>query len=257
MNKKYWNEYILQLSKTSELYAEINNSEESLYEFINFNKLFDDVSSLSTIEQSKALNFILTQLYYGENAAFREVKKLLLAAKNKREEEFLLAQLVDEKNHIEMLDLYIHKNFNSISDINNNLKSAIDAIENCHSVIYANLGMQIIIEGSAYSLLNFLIENSKNTVLKKMLVKIKTDEAKHCYFGSLQLQEISIDHELEDWIVSILSQVRSCYIGGLSEICGKKFVVEIDFLFPQVFLLLKKIGFNIESIKQKIFLHAI
>src|SRR5690606_7560912 len=103
-------------------------------------------------------------------------------------------QVVDEGRHVEVFKRYLTTKLEKLYDINDNLYVIIDALMTDSRWDMKFLGMQIMIEGLALAAFGTLRQNTQEPLLRELLKRVITDEARHVHFGVVALEDYYRNH---------------------------------------------------------------
>jgi hypothetical protein len=95
------------------------------------------------------LNYLLSQLLHGEQAALQLCGQLTNACTKMDEKSYAASQVVDEARHIEALSKFMQRKMGTIYPIGPTLKVLLDELLQAESVQRKTLGMQCLFENRA------------------------------------------------------------------------------------------------------------
>ena len=128
-------------------------------------------------------------------------------------------QVVDEGRHVEVFHTYLTKKLGKLYEINDNLYVVIDALMLSEEWDIKFLGMQIMIEGLALGAFSTLRHATDEPLLRYLLKRVITDEARHVHFGVIALKEHwdsgMTERERryrEDWALEVSIQLRNRFL---------------------------------------------
>src|SRR5215470_2485376 len=128
------------------------------------------------------------------------------------------SQVVDEGRHVEVFHGYLTRKLEKLYEINDNLYTIVDALMTDSRWDVKFLGMQIMIEGLALGAFGTFRQITGEPLLKQLLTRIITDEARHVHFGVLALQECLRGltererREREDWAFEVSLLLRNRFL---------------------------------------------
>jgi hypothetical protein len=175
------------------------------------------------------LNYILSQLLHGEQAALQLCGQLTNACEKMDEKWYAASQVADEARHIEALAKFMQRKMGNIFPIGATLKVLLDELLRAPDAQTKTLGMQCLFEGTAVGIFDLLRETSENPLLEDMIRRIETDEARHAAFGILSMRRVVREAEpeqkeqMEDWAFSILEALNANQQLDMLNLLGPKY----------------------------------
>jgi hypothetical protein len=175
------------------------------------------------------LNYILSQLLHGEQAALQLCGQLTNACGKMDEKWYAASQVTDEARHIEALAKFMQRKLGTIYPIGATLKVLLDELLQAPDAQTKTLGMQCLFEGTAVGIFDLLRETSENALLAEMIRRIETDEARHAAFGVLCMRRVVREAEpgekerMEDWAFSILEALNANQQLDMLNLLGPKY----------------------------------
>jgi P-aminobenzoate N-oxygenase AurF len=161
------------------------------------------------------INYLLSQLLHGEQAALQLCGQLTNVCEKMDEKWYAASQVIDEARHIEAFSKFMQRKMGTIYPISPTLKVLLDILLRSESAQKKTLGMQTLFEGMAVGIMDFLRSQCLNPLLIETLRRVEQDEARHAAFGVLMMRRVVREasteerHELEDWAFSILEALNA------------------------------------------------
>src|SRR5215813_1060914 len=178
--------------------------------------------TLSPLEKMKErhdlLAWLLSQSLHGEQGALFAACQVTEAVPWLDAKLYGSSQVVDEGRHVEVFHGYLTRKLEKLYEINDNLYTIVDALMTDSRWDVKFLGMQIMIEGLALGAFGTFRQITGEPLLKQILTRIITDEARHVHFGVLSLQECFrglTEHERrdrEDWAFAVSLLLRNRFL---------------------------------------------
>jgi hypothetical protein len=175
------------------------------------------------------LNYILSQLLHGEQAALQLCGQLTNACSKMDEKWYAASQVTDEARHIEALAKFMQRKLGTIYPIGATLKLLLDELLQAPDARTKTLGMQCLFEGTAVGIFDMLRQTSLNPLLTEMIRRIEQDEARHAAFGVLSMRRVVRESEpeekerMEDWAFSILEALNANQQLDMLHLLGPKY----------------------------------
>ena len=164
------------------------------------------------------LAWLLSQSLHGEQGALFAACQVTEAVPWLDAKLYGSSQVVDEGRHVEVFHGYLTRKLEKLYEINDNLYTIIDAVMTDSRWDVKFLGMQIMIEGLALGAFGTFRQITGEPLLKQLLTRIITDEARHVHFGVLALQECLQGLterervEREDWAFEVSLLLRNRFL---------------------------------------------
>ena len=161
------------------------------------------------------INYLLSQLLHGEQAALQLCGQLTNVCDKMDEKWYAASQVIDEARHVEAFAKFMQRKMGTIYPIAPTLKVLLDILLRADSAKKKTLGMQTLFEGMAVGIMDFLRSQCLNPLLIETLRRVEQDEARHAAFGVLMMRRVVREasteerHELEDWAFSILEALNA------------------------------------------------
>lgn len=175
------------------------------------------------------LNYVLSQLLHGEQAALQLCGQLTNACSKMDEKWYAASQVTDEARHIEALAKFMQRKLGTIYPIGATLKTLLDELLVAPDAQTKTLGMQCLFEGTAVGIFDMLRQTSLNPLLTEMIRRIEQDEARHAAFGVLSMRRVVREAEpeekerMEDWAFSILEALNANQQLDMLHVLGPKY----------------------------------
>jgi len=164
------------------------------------------------------LAWLLSQSLHGEQGALFAACQVTEAVPWLDAKLYGSSQVVDEGRHVEVFHGYLTRKLEKLYEINDNLYTIVDALMTDSRWDVKFLGMQIMIEGLALGAFGTFRQITGEPLLKQLLTRIITDEARHVHFGVLALQECLQGLterervEREDWAFEVSLLLRNRFL---------------------------------------------
>ena len=161
------------------------------------------------------INYLLSQLLHGEQAALQLCGQLTNVCDKMDEKWYAASQVIDEARHIEAFAKFLQRKMGTIYPIGGTLKVLLDILLRAESAQKKTLGMQTLFEGMAVGIMDFMRSQSRTPLLTELLRRVEQDESRHAAFGVLMMRrvvrEASTDEKngMEDWAFSILEALNA------------------------------------------------
>jgi hypothetical protein len=161
------------------------------------------------------INYLLSQLLHGEQAALQLCGQLTNVCDKMDEKWYAASQVIDEARHIEAFSKFMQRKMGTIYPISPTLKVLLDILLRADDAKKKTLGMQTLFEGMAVGIMDFLRSQCLNPLLIETLRRVEQDEARHAAFGVLMMRRVVREasteekNELEDWAFSILEALNA------------------------------------------------
>lgn len=163
--------------------------------------------------------WMMSQFLHGEQGALYAACQLTEAIVSMDGKLYGSTQVVDEGRHVEVFHRYLDEKLGKLYDINDNLYVLIDGLMSDSRWDIKFLSMQIMIEGLALAAFGTLRQNSEEPLIRDILKRVITDEARHVHFGVLALgdyyqNELSEKEraEREDWAYETSVLMRNRFL---------------------------------------------
>jgi hypothetical protein len=161
------------------------------------------------------INYLLSQLLHGEQAALQLCGQLTNVCDKMDEKWYAASQVIDEARHIEAFSKFMQRKMGTIYPIAGTLKTLLDILLEAETAQKKTLGMQTLFEGMAVGIMDMLRSQCRNPLLVETLRRVEQDEARHAAFGVLMMRRVVRDasqdekSEMEDWAFSILEALNA------------------------------------------------
>ena len=180
------------------------------------------------------INYLLSQLLHGEQAALQLCGQLTNVCDKMDEKWYAASQVIDEARHIEAFSKFMQRKMGTIYPIGPTLKILLDILLEAETARKKTLGMQTLFEGMAVGIMEMMRSECRNPLLVETLRRVEQDEARHAAFGVLMMRrvvrEASQDEkdELEDWAFSILEALNANQQLDMLHVLGPKYGVDAE-----------------------------
>jgi hypothetical protein len=165
------------------------------------------------------LGWMLSQFLHGEQGALFAACQVTEAVPWLDAKLYGSTQVVDEGRHVEVFHGYLFHKLNKTYEINDNLYVIVDALMTDGRWDVKFLGMQIMIEGLALGAFGALRQMTREPLLKEILKRVITDEARHVHYGVLALSDFieaglpeRARREREDWALEVAVLLRNRFL---------------------------------------------
>jgi hypothetical protein len=180
------------------------------------------------------INFILSQLLHGEQAALQLCGQLTNVCDKMDEKWYAASQVIDEARHIEALSKFMQRKFGTIYPIGATLKTLLDILLEADTVQKKTLGMQTLFEGMAVGIMDMMRRECRNPLMTNMIHRIEQDESRHAAFGVLMMRRVVREAEpeqmveMEEWAFSILEALNANQQLDMLKLLCPKYGIEPD-----------------------------
>ncbi len=165
------------------------------------------------------LSWMLSQFLHGEQGALFAACQVTEAVQWLDGKLYGSTQVVDEGRHVEVFHRYLTTKLERLYQINDNLYVVIDALMSDSRWDIKFLGMQIMVEGLALGAFATMRTATREPLLREMLKRVITDEARHVHFGVLALGDFYREtlsekerREREDWAFEMALLLRNRFL---------------------------------------------
>ena len=141
--------------------------------------------------------WMLSQFLHGEQGALFAACQVTQAVDWYEGKLYGSTHVVDEGRHCEVFERYLTEKLEHRYQINDNLFVVLDSLVHDSRWDVKFLGMQILVEGLALGAFGTLRKHTSEPLLRELLGRVITDEARHVHFGVVALQEC-FEKELSD-----------------------------------------------------------
>ena len=169
-------------------------------------------------QRAAMLSWMLSQFLHGEQGALFAACQLTEAVPWIDGKLYGSTQVMDEGRHVEVFLRYLDEKLEKRYQINDNLFVVLDAVINDERWDLKFLGMQILIEGLALGAFGTMRGATQEPLLRELLRRVITDEARHVHFGVVALQELYRElspaelREREDWAYEVCLMARNRFL---------------------------------------------
>jgi hypothetical protein len=178
------------------------------------------------------VNYILSQLLHGEQAALQLCGQLTNVCEKMDEKWYAASQVVDEARHVEALAKFMQRKMGTIYPIGPTLKLLLEMLLEADTAQKKTLGMQTLFEGTAVGIMDLLRGECQNPFLAELIRRIEQDEARHAAFGVLMMRRVVREAapeeraEMEDWSFSILEALNANQQLDMLRLLGPKYGID-------------------------------
>lgn len=180
------------------------------------------------------LNYLLSQLLHGEQAALQLCGQLTNVCDKMDQKWYAASQVIDEARHVEVLSKYLDRKMDGIYPVGATLKVLLDELLTAEGMQKKTLGMQTLFEGTAVGIMDLLRQQSANAFLSEMIKRVEQDESRHAAFGVLTMRRVvkqANEEEMaamEDWAFNILEALNAGQNMDMMRIFGEKYDLDAD-----------------------------
>jgi hypothetical protein len=178
------------------------------------------------------VNYVLSQLLHGEQAALQLCGQLTNVCDKMDEKWYAASQVVDEARHIEALSKFMQRKMGNIYPIGSTLKILLEILLEARTAQQKTLGMQTLFEGMAVGIMDMMRRDCLNPLLTETIHRIEQDEARHAAFGVLMMRRVVRDatteqkSEMEDWAFGILEALNANQQLDMLHLLGPKYGID-------------------------------
>jgi hypothetical protein len=178
------------------------------------------------------INFVLSQLLHGEQAALQLCGQLTNVCEKMDEKWYAASQVIDEARHVEVFSKLLARKMGTIYPIGPTLKTLLDQLLEADSVQKKTLGMQTLFEGMAVGIMDLMRRECRNPFLGEILRRVEQDESRHAAFGVLMMRRVVREaepeqkDEMEDWAFSILEALNANQQLDMLNLLGPKYGID-------------------------------
>jgi hypothetical protein len=163
--------------------------------------------------------WLLSQFLHGEQGALFAAAQVTEAVPWLDAKLYGSTQVIDEGRHVEVFHRYLSGKIEWLYEIDDNLYVVIDALMSDGRWDVKFLGMQVLIEGLALGAFGMIRRLTPEPVLRDVLGKVITDEARHVHFGVAALERHYREalsgkerREREDWAFEVVLLLRNRFL---------------------------------------------
>ena len=178
------------------------------------------------------LNFLLSQLLHGEQAALQLCGQLVNVCDKMDQKWYAASQVIDEARHVEVMSKFLARKMGTIYPISPTLKYLLDELLEAKGMQKKTLGMQTLFEGTAVGIMDLMRSESRNPLFTEMITRVEQDEARHAAFGVLTMRRVVKDAapdemaDMEDWAFSILEALNANQQIDMLKVLGPKYGID-------------------------------
>lgn len=204
------------------------------------------------------LNYLLSQLLHGEQAALQLCGQLVNICDKMDQKWYAASQVIDEARHVEVLSKFLTRKMNGIYPIGATLKYLLDQLLEAQGMQKKTLGMQTLFEGTAVGIMDLMRTFSRNAFVSEMIKRVEQDEARHAAFGVLTMRRVVKEaseaerNEMEDWAFGILETLNANQQLDMLRELGPKYGIDA-IAFTQILTSLP----NHAELNSPIFMHTV
>jgi hypothetical protein len=186
------------------------------------------------------VNYVLSQLLHGEQAALQLCGQLTNVCEKMDEKWYAASQVVDEARHVEVLAKLMQRKLGTIYPIGSTLKILLEILLEADTVQKKTLGMQTLFEGMAVGIMDLMRGECRNPLLGEILRRVEQDEARHAAFGVLMMRRVVREAsagdraEMEDWSFAILEALNANQQLDMLRLLGPKYGIEPETVVKMV-----------------------
>jgi 1,2-phenylacetyl-CoA epoxidase catalytic subunit len=180
------------------------------------------------------LNYLLSQLLHGEQAALQICGQLTNLCPTTDEKFYAANQVYDEARHTEVFARLLGEKMGTIYPISPNLKILLDELLSVEGYTMKCLGMQTLFEGTAVGIMDQFRANSKNALITDIIRRVEQDESRHAAFGVLTMRRVVKScsekerERMEDWAYAILEALNANQQLDMLRVLGPKYGIDPD-----------------------------
>jgi hypothetical protein len=164
-------------------------------------------------------SWMLSQALHGEQGALFAACQVVETIRGYDGKLFGATQVADEGRHVEVFSRYLREKMGRIWPIDPNLYVILDALMTDSRWDVKFLGMQILVEGLALGAFSTFRASSAEPLLRELLRRVITDEARHVHYGVVALRD-HYRNELpererrdrEDWAYELVVLLRNRFL---------------------------------------------
>jgi len=186
------------------------------------------------------INYVLSQLLHGEQAALQLCGQLTNVCDKMDEKWYAASQVVDEARHIEALSKFMQRKMGTIYPIGSTLKILLEILLEARSAQQKTLGMQTLFEGMAVGIMDMMRRDCLNPLLTETIHRIEQDEARHAAFGVLMMRRVVREAapeqkaDMEDWAFGILEALNANQQLDMLHLLGPKYGIDPESVVKMV-----------------------
>lgn len=204
------------------------------------------------------LNYLLSQLLHGEQAALQLCGQLVNICDKMDQKWYAASQVIDEARHVEVLSKFLTRKMNGIYPVGGTLKYLLDELLEVQGVQKKTLGMQTLFEGTAVGIMDLMRTMSRNAFVTEMIKRVEQDEARHAAFGVLTMRRVVKEateaerHDMEDWAFALLETLNANQQLDMLKVLGPKYGID-----PLAFMQIITSMPNFADLNSPIFMHTV
>jgi len=174
------------------------------------------------------LEWSLSQLLHGEQAALQLCAQLVNAVPDADTKLFAGQQVADECRHVEVFAKLIARKFGTVHPISPNIKFLLDEMLSTPDWHRKTIGMQVLFEGVAMAVITDIGQRTSNPLVREVMRAVARDEARHAAFGVLALRDqlgrlsAAERDQLEDWTWMCLEVVANGLMSSMFDVVAPR-----------------------------------
>ncbi|MFI5314196.1 MAG: ferritin-like domain-containing protein [Myxococcota bacterium] len=200
----------------------------------NITKLMGKDEATQKAAMFDEINWVLSQLLHGEQAALQICGQLTNLCPTTDEKFYAANQVYDEARHTEVFARLLGEKMGTIYPISPNLKILLDELLSVEGYTMKCLGMQTLFEGTAVGIMDQFRANSRNALITDVIRRVEQDESRHAAFGVLTMRRVvkrvseAERQHMEDWAYSVLEALNANQQLDMLRVLGPKYGIEPD-----------------------------
>ena len=200
----------------------------------NVTKLMGKDEATQKAAMFDEINWVLSQLLHGEQAALQICGQLTNLCPTTDEKFYAANQVYDEARHTEVFARLLGEKMGTIYPISPNLKILLDELLSIEGYTMKCLGMQTLFEGTAVGIMDQFRANSRNELITDVIRRVEQDESRHAAFGVLTMRRVVKDaseqelERMEDWAFAVLEALNANQQMDMLRVLGPKYGIEPD-----------------------------
>ena len=200
----------------------------------NVTKLMGKDEATQKAAMFDEINWVLSQLLHGEQAALQICGQLTNLCPTTDEKFYAANQVYDEARHTEVFARLLGEKMGTIYPISPNLKILLDELLSVEGYTMKCLGMQTLFEGTAVGIMDQFRANSRNALITDVIRRVEQDESRHAAFGVLTMRRVVKScsekerERMEDWAFAILEALNANQQLDMLRVLGPKYGIDPD-----------------------------
>ncbi len=178
------------------------------------------------------INYALSQLLHGEQAALQLCGQLTNVCPTTDEKYYAAQQTADEARHTEVFARFLAEKMGKIYPINPVVKELLDKLLAAEGYALKTLGMQTLFEGVAMGVFSGLRMTMSNPLLVDLVRRVELDESRHAAFGVITMRQVVEQcdaqerEEMEDWAFEILETLNAAQQLDMLQTLGPEYGID-------------------------------